>query len=117
MKPSAWGAALLGVLVAGGLGVAGYGLYHAGYSNGLAQTASEVVVRGGPPFYPGFGIFFGFIFLLFLFGFVGRMFMWGRGGPRGWRGDGVEERLEDWHRAAHSGDRTRGYRGDPDDTA
>jgi hypothetical protein len=111
---------LLGVLIAAGLGFAGYGLYRAGYSNGLAQTASEIVVREGPPFYPGFGIFFGFIFLFFLFGIVGRIFMWGRwrGGPhREWRDEGVEARLEDWHRSAHTSDRSRVYRSDPDDNA
>jgi hypothetical protein len=63
-------------------------------------------------FFPPFGFFFGFIFLLFLFGFISRMFFWGRWrggwyGPRQWdNGDTspMERRLHDWHERAHEGD-------------
>ncbi|HEX6301112.1 MAG TPA: hypothetical protein VF148_11660 [Acidimicrobiia bacterium] len=64
-----------------------YALYQVGYQNGLAETASEVAIRG-PHFFPPFGFFFGLffgfrflLFLLFLFGFISRLFFWGR-----WRG-------------------------------
>jgi len=110
------------ILTLGLLGVAGFGIYQAGYQNGLAETASEVVIRG-PRFYPPFGFFFGFIFLLFLFGFISRLFFWGRwrggwSGPRSWDGqDGspMEQRLHEWHDRAHHGERK--YRSDsPDST-
>lgn len=111
------------VLALGGLGVGGYALYQAGYQNGLAETASEVVVRGPHFFYPPFGIFFGFIFLLFLFGFISRLFFWGRWrrgwyGPMPWNdreGSPTERRLEEWHERAHESSGRR-YRGDEQDT-
>lgn len=107
------------ILTLGVLGVGGYALYQTGYQNGLAETASEVVVRG-PHFYPPFGFFFGFIFLLFLFGFISRLFSWGRwrGGGYGPRDHGegspMEKRLDDWHERAHKTQRK--YRSDEPDT-
>lgn len=50
---------ILGTIVLlAALGFGGYALYQAGYQNGLAETASEVVVRG-PRFFPPFRLFFG----------------------------------------------------------
>lgn len=109
------------ILAVGALGFGGYALYQVGYQNGLAETASEVVVRG-PHFFPPFGFFFGFIFLLLLFGFISRLFFWGRWrggwyGPRDWdHEDGypMERRLHDWHEREH--DTQRRYRSDEPDT-
>lgn len=120
MRRSVVGSVLATVLVLTGLGAVGYAVYQAGYQQGLAENAAEVVVRGGPFFFPG--LFFGLIFLLFLFGFAGRMFFWtrwrgGYHGPRAWDhepGSPMEKRLQEWHRQAHEG-RPRD-RSDRDDT-
>lgn len=90
------------------MAVGGYALYQAGYQNGLTETASEVVVRG-PRFFAPFGLFFGFIFFIFLFGFIGRM-LWGWRGPyRGpWNYEDRspdDRRLDEWHERAHESGR------------
>jgi len=118
---NAWGAFVVSILTLAGLGVGGYAVYQAGYRQGLLEDAGEVVVHGYG-YFPGFGIFFGFIFLFFLFGIIGRFFFgrpWRGGGygPRRWdhqEGNPMEKRLEEWHEKAHSPGRT--YRSDRDDT-
>lgn len=122
MRRSVIGPIIGAVLTLGVLGVVGYGVYQAGYKAGLAETATEVIVNRAP-FYPGFGLFFGFIFLLFFFGFINRLFFWGRWrrgwyGPRGWsseEGSPMERRLAEWHEQAHEGGERR-YRSDSPDT-
>lgn len=113
--------AILGtIVVLAGLALGGYALYQAGYQNGLAETASEVVVRG-PRFFAPFGLFFGFIFFLFLFGFAGRLFWggWRRGPYRGpWselEDSPMERRFSEWHERAHEPGR-RHQSDDPDPT-
>jgi hypothetical protein len=120
MRPSTIGSIVGTVLTLGFLGAAGYAVYQIGYQNGLAGTATEVVVREGPHwaggphfFFPPFGIFFGFLFLILFFGLISRMFFWG-GWRRGWNGPGrwddesrspMEQRLQSWHEKAHQDDR------------
>jgi uncharacterized BrkB/YihY/UPF0761 family membrane protein len=102
-----WG--LLTALIAG---VAAYIGYSAGLATKVATTA------GGPegvvPYHyygVGFGFFpfFGFFFFLLLLFFIFRPRRWGWGGHYGMRGGygpggpgGLEDRLSDWHKKAHS---------------
>lgn len=112
--------ALVGVLVAIGVGV-----YNAGVTAGLADTARVAVPSGAPAVYypgpyvghgwgPGFGIFAVFFWILgifLIFGLLRAAFgfgRWGGRGPRDWgdhngpRGNGGRrEQFEDWHRRAH----------------
>lgn len=120
MRRSAWALVTTTVLALAALGVAGYGVYQAGYRQGLAETADVVVPAFGYGFFP-FGFFFGFIFLFLFFGLLGRAFV-----GRGWRGhhwshhwdhdsgSPMEHRLSEWHEKAHSPGRT--YRNDGDTT-
>ena len=108
------------ILLLGGLGAAGWAVYQAGYRSGITETATEVVVH--QPGFGGFGIFFGVLFLFFLFGLVSKLFFWGRwrGGYSGhgkWaspEGSPMEQRLHEWHERQH--DTGRRYRSDESDT-
>jgi hypothetical protein len=108
--------ALIGVLVAIGVGV-----YDAGVSAGLTQQGAAVasgaptVVYAGPyvahgwgwgPGFGFFGIFFWILGIFLVFGLIRAAFGFGRGGHRGWRGaygryGDRGDHLEDWHRRAH----------------
>ena len=110
-----FGRVLLVVLVIGAIGALGFGVWNAGYQQGLVETVgstTDVVVTA--PFYPafwGFG-FFGLVFKLFvailLFGLIAKLFFGRRywrshhmsGGPEHYRSR-MEERLSDWHDQAH----------------
>ena len=96
---------ILGTLVLlGGVGVGGWAVYQAGYRSGLAESATEVIVH--QPGFSGIGLFFGFLFLLFLFSMVSKLFFfrrWRRGtiGPNHGEGSPMERRLHDWHERQH----------------
>ncbi len=121
MRGRAIGAIFGTLVLAGLLGLAGWSVYQAGYRQGLLENASEVVVPAYG-FFPGFGIFFGFLFLFLLFGFISRIFFWRswRGGPHrmrgrewaGGEGSPMEQKLADWHERAHGEPGTRRYRSD-----
>lgn len=103
MRRSVIGPILGTLLLFGGLGAAGWSVYQAGYRSGLAETATEVIVN--QPGFSGFGLFFGFLFLLFLFSMVSKLFFfrrWRRGAA--WNhgeGSPMERRLHDWHEKQH----------------
>lgn len=122
MRSRAVGAVLATVVLLGGLGVAGWSAYRAGYSRGLVENATDVVVPAYRLF-PGFGVLFGVIFLFLIFGFMSRLFLWRRwGGDRrghgghwgnGWNhyeGSPMERRLTEWHEKAHGESEGRRYR-------
>ena len=113
--------ALVGVLIAIGVGV-----YDAGVTAGLAQQGAAVasgapaVVYGGPyaghwgwgwgPGFGFFGIFFWILGIFLIFALLRAAFGFGRGGRyRGGWGDhhgrygygDPRDHLEDWHRQAH----------------
>ncbi len=121
MRGRAIGAVFGALLFAGLIGLAGWSVYQAGYRQGLVENASEVVVPAYG-FFPGFGIFFGFLFLFLLFGFISRLFFWrfGRGGThrvhsRDWaggEGSPMEQKLAAWHERAHDEPSARRYRSD-----
>jgi hypothetical protein len=103
-------AAILVILLGGAIAA---GAYEAG----LAQSAAQVVVPAasgapvvayyGRPYGFGFGFFpFGFLFpilgLFLFFALMRALVGGGRGyGHRGWYGDGVPSRFEEWHQRAH----------------
>ena len=109
--------ALVGVLV-----MIGVGIYNAGVSAGLAETAVEVT-SGAPAVYYGpyvghpwgwggfgfFGIIFWILGIFLIFGLIRAAFGWGRWGRGGDWGrhhgpggyGGPREYMEDWHRKAH----------------
>lgn len=107
------------LLVALFMGVVGVVAFNAGVSSGAAEAAiaEGATVVYQPRGFSPFGAIFGFFFLLLIFGFVMKAFMWRRMpvGPGGWGGrhgnhgswdhDDVPERfrpmLEGWHRRAH----------------
>jgi hypothetical protein len=113
--------ALVGVLIAIGVGV-----YNAGVSAGLVQQGAAVASGAPAVVYPGpyvghwgwgpgfgiFGIFFWILGIFLIFGLIRAAFGFGRWGHG--RGDwgnhhgrygGPREHFEDWHRQAHeSGD-------------
>lgn len=119
MRRSGWVGFLFALLALGGLGAGGYSLFQAGYRQGLLENATDIVVPAWG-FYPPFGLFFGLIFLFFLFGTIGRFFYgrghW-RGGPHAWGHyrDGeqhpMETQLREWHDKAHASE-GRTYRSD-----
>jgi len=93
-------------------GVAAYIAYGAGVATHITATAASGGAVYFHPFLPffGFGFFFPILLIVLLFLFL-RPRRWGRGG---WGGDGmhagsprggvpphIEQRLQDWHRAAH----------------
>ena len=99
------------VLVLGGAIAAG------AYEAGLAQSALSVApvvapAAGGVPaiaYYPhpyGWGLYpFGFLFpllgLFLFFGLLRALVGGGHHGHRGWHGDGIPGRFEEWHRRSH----------------
>lgn len=125
MRRSVIGTVLITVLVIGALGAIGYGLYSVGYTQGLAQDASRVVVNAPRMVHPGafwghgfgigfgfFGIFFKILLFALIIGLIARLFFgprrWGYGPGPYWGGgwhDGTahpaEQRLNDWHQKAH----------------
>ena len=100
------------VLLIALIGGIGYGVWNAGYDQGVidaADSTTEIVVnrpydRG---FFP-FGAIFGFFFLFLLFGLLFKFAFgwrrWGRhykgGGPGGYRAH-MEDRMTRWHDEAH----------------
>ena len=109
--------ALIGVLVAIGVGV-----YNAGVSQGIAQQGAAVASGAPVVVYPGpyaghwgwgfgfFGIFFLILGIFLIFALIRGAFGFGRGrGYRGWGGHygsygrygNPRDHLEDWHRQAH----------------
>ena len=107
--------ALIGVLVAIGVGV-----YNAGVSQGIAQQGAAVASGAPVVVYPGpyvghwgwgfgfFGIFFWIMGIFLIFALIRAAFGFGRGG-KGWTGrhgyygryGNAQDHLEDWHRRAH----------------
>ena len=109
--------------------VVGVIAYNVGWSDGV-NTHLPAVTNGtaAAPYYYGYGPHWGFggpifgilgflwflfvlfiIFAIFRFLFFGRR-MWGGGGwgygPRGWHGgmpQGLDDRMQEWHRKAHEG--------------
>ncbi|HEY8656874.1 MAG TPA: hypothetical protein VIN34_09090 [Candidatus Limnocylindria bacterium] len=92
------------------------------YEAGLAQSGAQIVIPAagaapaagapavayyGHPHGWGWGFgFFGFLFplfgLLLFFGLMRALVGGGRGwGHRGWNGDAITGRFEEWHRRAH----------------
>ena len=98
------------VLLISLVGAVGYGVWNAGYDQGLidaADATTEIVVtqpRSG--FFP-FGAIFGFFLLFLLFGMMAK-FAFGcrrwrdhhRGGPGRYR-DHMQDRMSRWHDEAH----------------
>ena len=98
------------VLLIALIGAVGYGVWNAGYDQGVvdaAESTTEIVVtqqRGG--FFP-FGAIFGLFFLFLLFGLLFKFaFGWRRWGhyksmgPGGYR-EHMERRMNEWHDEAH----------------
>ncbi len=121
MRSRALGAILGAIVLVGLVGLAGWGVFQAGYRQGLLENAAEVVVPTYG-FFPGFGIFFGFLFIFLLFGLISRVFFWrrwrgsqaghwGKGWANG-EGSPMERRLTEWHDQAHGGQGGRRYRSD-----
>lgn len=110
-----FGRVLLVLLLIGTLGAIGYGVWNAGYQQGLVETVettADVVVTA--PYYPGlygfgvFGLIFKLFFVFLFFGLIFKFFF----GRRYWRehhgGPGhdnyrsmMEDRMSRWHDQAH----------------
>ena len=95
---------LLLLAVVGGIG---FGIWDAGYDQGIidgADATTEIVVTERGRGFSPFGIFFGIFLLLFLFKFAFGWRRWGghhKGyGPGGYRGP-MEDRMSRWHDDAH----------------
>jgi hypothetical protein len=132
MRRNVIGAVLMTILVLGALGAAAFGVYQLGYTQGLVETGTEVVVRSpGPGYYPGhwgfggfwgFGLFFRFLFLFLIIGLIARLFFgrrhwgpgpyWGKDWNEGHTSP-MEQRLADWHEKAHD-DKSARPDSDPD---
>ncbi|MGB7860568.1 MAG: hypothetical protein WBM90_08735 [Acidimicrobiia bacterium] len=110
-----FGRVVLVLLLVGTLGALGYGVWNAGYQQGLVETVettADVVVTA--PYYPaiyGFGVF-GLIFKAFfafvIFGLIFKFFFgwrhWHRRGDdegNGFYRSRMEDRLGHWHEQAH----------------
>ena len=119
-----FGRILAVVLLLGAIGAIGFGVWNAGYQQGLVETVettTDVVVTA--PYYPGyyygfgvFGLIFKIFFAFLLFGLLFK-FLFGWRYWRGHRGEGheqyrsrMEERMTRWHDEAH------GRRPPPDPT-
>jgi len=114
-----FGKVVLVLLLIGTLGAIGYGVWNAGYQQGLVETVettADVVVT--TPYYPGlygfgvFGLIFKIFFVFLFFGLIFKFFF----GWRYWRrhhdghGNGpgsdhyrskMEDRMNRWHDEAH----------------
>ena len=108
--------ALIGILVAIGVGV-----YNAGVSQGIAQQGAAVASGAPVVVYPGpyvghwgwgfgfFGIFFWILGIFLIFALIRAAFGFGRGRGKGWGGHygyygrygSPQDHLEDWHRRVH----------------
>jgi hypothetical protein len=117
--------ALVGVLIAIGVGV-----YNSGVSAGLAQQGAAVASGAPVVVYPGpyvghgwgwgpgfgiFGIFFWILGIFLIFALIRAAFGFGRWGHGrgGWGGHyarygGPREQFEDWHRRVHESDEGAG---------
>ncbi len=99
------------------LGIVGVIAYNVGWSDGVA-THLPAGTAVAPPYYYGggwgFGIFgfFWFLFILFIlfgllrFAFFGRRYWgggwgYGRGGHGHGMPQGIDERMQEWHKRAH----------------
>ena len=110
-----FGRVLVVVLLLGAVGAIGFGVWNAGYQQGLVETVettADVVVTA--PFYPGyygfgvFGLIFKVFFLFLLFGFLFKfMFGWRywrrhhAGGENDHYRSKMEDRMTRWHDEAH----------------
>ena len=115
-----FGRVLAVVLLLGAIGAIGFGVWNAGYQQGLVETV-EVVESGTAdvvvtaPYYPGywygfgvFGLIFKIFFAFLLFGLLFK-FLFGWRYWRGYhRGEGreqyrsmMEDRMKRWHDEAH----------------
>ena len=109
-----FGRVLFTLLIVGAIGALGYGIWNAGYQQGLAETletTADVVVATPFAGYYGFGVFgvfFKVFFALLLFGLLFKVLF----GRRHWRryaeghGSGqfrspMEDRMKRWHDEAH----------------
>jgi len=108
--------ALIGIVVAIGVGV-----YNAGVTQGIAQQGAAVASGAPVVVYPGpyvghwgwgfgfFGIFFWILGIFLIFALIRAAFGFGRGRGGGWGGHHgyygrygtPQDHLEDWHRRAH----------------
>lgn len=116
---------LAAIVLVVALGSIGIGIYNAGVSEGVAEAARAAQAAGEadavvfPPYVGGyghgygvggfgfFGLLFGILFLLLVFGLARAAFGWGRGaryrGPgAGW--GGRDERIAEMHRELHRRD-------------
>lgn len=90
------------VVLVGIVGALGYGVFQAGYRQGIAASAegvAPVVYYPGGWGFGGFGLLFGVLFLFLIFGFISRMLFWRRRWSGAQRGVGPsrwsEERWSD----------------------
>lgn len=95
------------VLLVALIGGIGFGVWDAGYDQGLidgADATTEIVVTERGRGFSPFGIIFGFFLLLLLFKFAFGWRRWGahhKGyGPGGYRVH-MEDRMSRWHDEAH----------------
>ena len=111
-----FGRVLAVLLLLGALGALGWGIWNAGYQQGLVETVettTDVVVTA--PYYPGFfygfgafGLIFKIFFAVLLFGLLFKfLFGWRywRGHYKGEGGEGyrshMEDRMKRWHDEQH----------------
>ena len=109
-----FGRFVLFILLLGAIGAVGYGVWNAGYQQGLLETVGSTADVVVAPYYPGiwgfgvFGLFFKILFLFLLFGLVAKLFFGRRYWRRHYNGEGheqyrsrMEERMTKWHDEAH----------------
>jgi hypothetical protein len=108
--------ALVALVVAGGAAVLGAAAYQAGIALGVAQSAAGTtsVVYYGLGHGAGFGLgwlvfgFFGFLFLLFLFGAIVRAMSFRHAGYGRWGGPGAWGGPDRWS-GGHDGSQTASH--------
>ncbi len=112
-----FGRVFVSLLLIGAIGALGYGVWNAGYQQGLVETVgatADVVVTA--PYYPGyygfgvFGLMFKIFFAFILFGLLFKVLFgrrhwrhYGMDGPDHYRSK-MESRMTRWHEEAHRGD-------------